>query len=81
MPCGSGVLLAQTQGLHWRRCQPPHTQVLHSGATTEGHQIQVHQGERNCSNERDSDEDDIINAANKTRFDKSLSLSEKEQRE
>ncbi len=37
---------------HRRRCQPPHTQVLHSGATTEGHQIQVHQGERNYSNER-----------------------------
>jgi hypothetical protein len=40
------------KGLHWQRCQPPHTQVLHSGATTEGHQIQVYQGERSCSNER-----------------------------
>ena len=28
------------------------SQVLHSGATTEGRQIKVHQGERNCSNER-----------------------------
>ena len=81
MPCGSGVLLAQTQGLHRRRCPPLHPQVLHSRATTEGHQIKIHQGERNCSNER-KDEDDIINAANKTGlFDMSLGLSDKEQRE